>query len=70
MIQRWLEESKTTRGENRDYQDKAIFLQWEHGEISTSECKKRFFKANDFPEYCHVAVTDDEFEMWLRSEGW
>ena len=70
VIQRWLEESKAHRGANRDYEDKAIFLSWKHGEINTSECKKRFFEANDFPEYCNVAVTDAEFEMWLRSEGW
>ena len=69
MIQRWLEESKG-RGEYRDHEDKMLFLSWKHGEISLNECKKRFFRINDFPAVCDISITDEEFERWLMSEGW
>lgn len=49
--------------------DKAIFMQWEKGEINTLECLKRFMNHNR----CFVDISDVDitaFALWLRSLGY
>lgn len=49
-------------------EDKAIFMAWERGEISTAACLRRFKIHNNID--IHERINSIDFEYWLRSLGY
>ena len=50
------------------YKDRALFMRWERGQITTSMCAKEFLKNNNRRQTDYIDALD--FKLWLNSLGY